>query len=93
MRSRRTSLSAARNGLVEGRTLGLAADVRGRDIRRWTRPVVDAILGPEDSKELDELLADPLVVPDRIYDALRKRGIGISESAVAKWAAEARRPR
>jgi hypothetical protein len=71
--------------------VALAADVRGREITRWTRPVVDGILGPEDAAELAELLADKTVVVQAVWRALRARGIGVSEAAVQKWAAQVRR--
>ena len=70
--------------------MALADDVRNRETIRWTRPVVDGLLGPEDAAELAELLADPAVVIDKIWLALRARGIGVSESAVQKWAFAAR---
>lgn len=69
--------------------MSLAEEVRGRKTR-WTRQAVDAQLGPADAAELADLLADPTVVVQSIYHALRARGIGVSESAVQKWAAGSR---
>jgi hypothetical protein len=71
--------------------VGLAADVRSVKRSRWTRPIVDEFLGPDDAAELAELLADRTVFAPKIWRALQDRGIGVSESAVVKWAAEARR--
>jgi hypothetical protein len=71
--------------------LGLAAEVRGRTINRWTRPIVDELLGAEDARELDELLGDPSVVVQAIWLTLRARGIGVSEASVQKWAYAARK--
>lgn len=70
--------------------MSLTDEVRARPIIRWTRPVVDEHLGPDDAAELARLLADPSVIPQHIWHALQGRGIGVSESAVQKWAAMAR---
>ncbi len=70
--------------------MGLSADVQGRGVTRWTRPLVDGLLGPEEAAELEELLCDRAVVVESIWRELRRRGIGVSESAVQKWAAERR---
>lgn len=71
---------------MEGRPLSLAEEVRGRKINRWTRPIVDGILGPADAAELEQLLCDPGVSAEAIWLTLRARGIGVSEAAVQKWA-------
>lgn len=71
--------------------MGFAESVRAEKRQRWTRTIVDSYLGPEDAAELAELLADRTVFAPAIWRALRDRGIGVSESAVVKWAAEIRR--
>lgn len=71
--------------------MGLSTEVGDAPRKKWTRQVVDELLGPDDAAELDALLRDPRVVVNHIHHALRKRGIGVSESAVQKWAAEVRR--
>jgi hypothetical protein len=73
--------------------LGLAAEVRGRANKRWTRPMVDEILGPKDAAELAQLLSDRAVPAQWIWYELRDRGIAVSESSVQKWANVARRPK
>lgn len=72
--------------------MSLRDEVVAETPAKWTRNVVDRILGPDDAAELAEMLADPLVVVNSIHRALKNRGIGVSESAVQKWAADARNP-
>lgn len=66
--------------------MSLRDEVEALPIKRWTREIVDARLGPEDAAHLEAMLADPEVLVDNIWVALRKRGILVSEAAVQKWA-------
>lgn len=73
-----------------GGSVGLADDVRDARVTRWTRPIVDALLGPEEAAEFAELLANPLTNVQEVRRQLLRRGIEPSEASVQKWAAQAR---
>lgn len=70
--------------------MGLLDEVHTEPPKKWTRPRVDDFLGPDEAGELAAMLADPSVCANAIHRALRRRGIGVSESAVQKWAYQAR---
>lgn len=69
--------------------MGLAEEVRGTPVPRWTRAIVDAHLGDE-AADFAALLADPLTNLRTLRHALHDRGIMVSEASIQKWAHEAR---
>lgn len=71
--------------------MGLYEDVTGKPVRRWTRNLVDELLGEDEAAELVALLTDTTVSPFAIWRALRDRHIGVSKATVYDWAGEARR--
>lgn len=69
--------------------MGLADEVHAVP-QKMTRERLEALLGPADTAELAELLADRQVPPQSIWKALKNRGIVVSNRTIGYWAVQAR---